>query len=75
MKNQFPAAKSNALCLGNDKPEAAPILGEIVPLREFYSYEAKYVDEDGAELVIPAEIDSERIHANSEDCSGGFSVD
>nr|MCS5547061.1 D-alanine--D-alanine ligase [SAR324 cluster bacterium] len=30
--------------LGNDKPEAAPILGEIVPLREFYSYEAKYVD-------------------------------
>ena len=45
--------------LGNDKPEAAPILGEIVPLREFYSYEAKYVDEDGAELVIPAEIDSE----------------
>ncbi len=45
--------------LGNDNPEAAPILGEIVPLREFYSYEAKYVDEDGAELVIPAEIDSE----------------
>ena len=45
--------------LGNDKPEAAPTLGEIVPLREFYSYEAKYVDEDGAELVIPAEIDSE----------------
>ena len=45
--------------LGNDKPEVASILGEIVPLREFYSYEAKYVDEDGAELVIPAEIDSE----------------
>jgi len=45
--------------LGNDKPEAAPILGEIVPLREFYSYEAKYVDENGAKLVIPAEIDSE----------------
>ncbi len=45
--------------LGNDKPEAASVLGEIVPLREFYSYEAKYVDKDGAELVIPAEIDSE----------------
>ena len=43
--------------LGNDKPEAAEILGEIVPLREFYSYEAKYVDEDGAELIIPAKID------------------
>ena len=43
--------------LGNDSPEAAAMLGEIVPLREFYSYEAKYVDEDGAELIIPAEID------------------
>ena len=45
--------------LGNDSPEAAPVLGEIVPLREFYSYEAKYVDDDGAELIIPAEIDPE----------------
>ena len=43
--------------LGNDYPAAAAVLGEIVPLREFYSYEAKYVDEDGAELIIPAKID------------------
>ena len=43
--------------LGNDSPEAASVLGEIVPLREFYSYEAKYVDDDGADLIIPAEID------------------
>ena len=43
--------------LGNDSPEAAAMLGEIVPLREFYSYEAKYVDEYGAELIIPVEID------------------
>ena len=43
--------------LGNDSPEAASVLGEIVPLRGFYSYEAKYVDEDGAELIIPVEID------------------
>ena len=43
--------------LGNDSPQAAAVLGEIVPLREFYSYEAKYVDEDGAELIIPVEID------------------
>ncbi len=43
--------------LGNDSPEAAAVLGEILPLREFYSYEAKYVDEDGAELIIPAKID------------------
>jgi D-alanine-D-alanine ligase len=39
--------------LGNDSPEAS-IVGEIVPRHEFYSYEAKYVDENGAELHIPA---------------------
>jgi len=39
--------------LGNAKPRAS-ILGEIVPKHEFYSYEAKYMDENGAELCIPA---------------------
>lgn len=32
------------------------IPGEIVPTHEFYSYEAKYLDEKGAELLIPAPI-------------------
>ena len=45
--------------MGNDAPEAAKVLGEIVPLREFYSYESKYVDKDGATLIIPAKIDPE----------------
>jgi D-alanine-D-alanine ligase len=40
--------------LGNDDPEAS-IPGEIVPSREFYSYEAKYVD-DASDLLIPAPI-------------------
>lgn len=40
--------------LGNDDPKAS-IVGEIVPKHEFYSYEAKYIDENGAELRIPAE--------------------
>ena len=31
--------------------------GEIVPLKEFYSYEAKYVDKEGAELIAPAQLD------------------
>lgn len=39
--------------LGNDDPKAS-IVGEIVPKHEFYSYEAKYIDENGAELCIPA---------------------
>lgn len=44
--------------LGNEKPEASDA-GEIRPRHEFYSYEAKYIDSDGAELVIPAEISPE----------------
>ena len=38
--------------LGNDTPEAS-VPGEIIPSREFYDYEAKYLDE-GARSVIPA---------------------
>ena len=41
--------------LGNEKPEAS-VAGEIVPHHEFYSYEAKYLDEDGAGLAIPAKM-------------------
>ena len=43
--------------LGNENPQAS-ILGEIVPKHDFYSYEAKYIDPDGAALIIPAQIDS-----------------
>ncbi len=42
--------------LGNADP-AASVVGEIVPSREFYDYEAKYVDE-GSALIIPAPIPS-----------------
>ena len=40
--------------LGNDVPEAS-IPGEIIPSREFYDYEAKYLDE-GSQLLIPAPL-------------------
>ena len=40
--------------LGNDEP-AASIAGEIIPSREFYDYEAKYLDE-GSKTVIPADL-------------------
>lgn len=43
--------------LGNDEPVAS-IVGEIVPSREFYDYEAKYVDDDSA-LLIPAPVPDE----------------
>jgi len=41
--------------LGNEDPIAS-VPGEIIPRHEFYSYEAKYVDEKGAALDIPAKI-------------------
>jgi D-alanine-D-alanine ligase len=41
--------------LGNTKPTASCV-GEIVPQHEFYSYNAKYIDPEGASLVIPALI-------------------
>lgn len=44
--------------MGNDSP-AVSQPGEIVPRHEFYSYEAKYIDPDGAELVIPAVLEDE----------------
>jgi D-alanine-D-alanine ligase len=42
--------------LGNDDPEAS-VPGEILPSREFYDYEAKYLDEE-SRTVIPAELTS-----------------
>jgi len=42
--------------LGNEEPRAS-VLGEIIPQHEFYSYEAKYLDDQGAILVAPADIE------------------
>ena len=43
--------------LGNDDPEPSP-LGEIRYTREFYDYEAKYLDPN-TQLVIPADLPAE----------------
>ena len=40
--------------LGNDTPEAS-VVGEIIPGKEFYDYEAKYLSE-GSVPVIPAKL-------------------
>ncbi|MFZ2960496.1 MAG: D-alanine--D-alanine ligase family protein [Candidatus Ozemobacteraceae bacterium] len=45
--------------LGNDAPIAS-VAGEIVPCREFYDYEAKYMD-DRSELRIPAPVSPEKM--------------
>jgi len=68
--------------LGNDAPKAS-IAGEIVPCKEFYDYDAKYLAE-GSELVIPAELtksEMKRVQAlaiaafQAVDCSGLARVD
>jgi D-alanine-D-alanine ligase len=70
--------------LGNDDPVAS-VAGEIIPKgHEFYDYEAKYVDEDGAQLVVPADIPPETLEEAQRmavtafraiDCAGMARVD
>jgi D-alanine-D-alanine ligase len=68
--------------LGNDKPQAS-VPGEIVPCKEFYDYDAKYLEE-GSQLLIPARLtQSERKKVQelavrafqAVDCSGLARVD
>lgn len=51
--------------LGNNDPRAS-IVGEIVPNHEFYDYDAKYFDDNGAILKIPADIAEEKVKAVQE---------
>jgi D-alanine-D-alanine ligase len=44
--------------LGNEEPQAS-LPGEIVSAHDFYSYDAKYLDEKGAALIIPAKLDED----------------
>ncbi len=68
--------------LGNEQPIVSEP-GEIVPSREFYSYEAKYID-NRSELLIPAPLSEEQrkkvqglaLRAyQAVDCSGMARVD
>jgi D-alanine-D-alanine ligase len=54
VENGLDAREIECSVLGNDSPQAS-VPGEIVPLNEFYDYEAKYLKE-GSELVIPAKL-------------------
>jgi len=52
----IPGREIECAVLGNEEP-AASVPGEVIPTHDFYSYDAKYLDEYGAALKIPAEID------------------
>ncbi|MFN2446578.1 MAG: D-alanine--D-alanine ligase family protein [Vicinamibacterales bacterium] len=47
--------------LGNDDPQAS-VAGEILPSREFYDYEAKYLD-GASQTVIPADLPADQMSA------------
>lgn len=47
--------------IGNSEPEAFS-LGEIAPTHGFYDYDAKYIDPEGAQLIIPAKLDENIIN-------------
>ncbi len=50
--------------LGNERPQIS-VVGEVVPGKEWYDYEAKYEDE-GTRLVIPASLSDEQVSAVQE---------
>ena len=56
--------------LGNDRPEAS-VPGEVVPVNEFYDYEAKYLKE-GSELIIPAKLTRRQTRNVQELAIGAF---
>jgi len=47
--------------LGGENPIAS-LSGEVISNHEFYSYEAKYLDKNGAQLKAPADLPKEIIH-------------
>jgi D-alanine-D-alanine ligase len=68
--------------LGNDRPIAS-LPGEVIPVNEFYDYEAKYLKE-GSKLVIPARLRRRQVREVRElavrafqsiDCAGMARVD
>ena len=54
----IPGREIECAVLGNEKPVAS-VPGEVIPSHDFYSYDAKYLDEKGATLEIPAKLDVE----------------
>ena len=54
----IPGRELECAVLGNENA-AASVAGEIISTHEFYSYDAKYLDEKGAALEIPANISGE----------------
>jgi D-alanine-D-alanine ligase len=79
---RYKAREIECAVLGNDEPIAS-ICGEIIPAKEFYDYDAKYIAA-GSELLIPARLDHTQVRQIQEmairafqsvECSGLARVD
>jgi len=57
IEKYIPGREVECSVLGNLNPQASCV-GEIRPNHEFYSYEAKYIDPNGADLIIPADFNT-----------------
>lgn len=58
LEEAVPGREIEVAVLGNEHPKAS-VPGEIIPTHEFYSYDAKYIDDKGAGLDIPAKLSPE----------------
>lgn len=69
----IPGREIECSVLGNEEPIAS-LPGEIIPQHEFYSYEAKYLDEFGACFQIPVSLPAPIIHQIQETAVKAFKV-
>jgi D-alanine-D-alanine ligase len=60
IEEYIPGREIECSVLGNEDPIAS-LPGEVIPQHEFYSYEAKYLDENGAFFEIPARLSDELV--------------
>lgn len=73
IEQAIPGREIECSVLGNDQPVAS-MPGEIIVNADFYSYEAKYLDENGTTLKIPAELETEVVQKIQELAVKAFKV-
>jgi D-alanine-D-alanine ligase len=62
IEENIPGREIECSVLGNENPIAS-LPGEIITRHDFYSYDAKYLDEKGAQLMIPAALSKNIVKA------------
>jgi D-alanine-D-alanine ligase len=55
----IPCREVETAVLGNEDPKVA-VVGEVIPGKEFYDYEAKYQD-DSLKIIVPAQLDEKTV--------------